>query len=224
MKILLAEDEKALSSAEVAVLQHFGYEVQPAYDGEEAWAYAQKENYDCIVLDIMMPKMDGIEVLKNIRASGDVTPVIMLTAKTEVDDRITGLDAGADDYLTKPFAMGEFLARIRSMTRRASAFTPKELKLGNVALNVEEQELSSSNAVRLGSKETKLMKLLMMNEGKELDTDEILAHVWDDEPSVSKEIVWMYISFLREKVDAIHGDIQIIGEKDGPYRLVHQKG
>lgn len=224
MKILLAEDERALSSAEVAVLTHFGYDVQPAYDGEEAWHYAQKGNYDCIVLDIMMPKMDGIEVLKKIRASGDVTPVIMLTAKTEVDDRITGLDAGADDYLTKPFAMGEFLARIRSMTRRASAFTPKELKMGNVALNVEEQELSSSNAVRLGSKETKLMKLFMMNEGKVLETQEILTHVWDDEPDVSPDIVWMYISFLREKVEAIHGDIELLGDKEGPYRLVQRKG
>ena len=223
MKILLAEDEKSLSSAEVAVLTHFGYEVKAAYDGEEAWAYAQKGNYDCIVLDIMMPKMDGIEVLQKIRATGDVTPVIMLTAKTEVEDRITGLDAGADDYLTKPFAMGEFLARIRSMTRRASTFTPKELKLGNVALNVEEQELSSSNAVRLGSKETKLMKLLMMNEGKVLETKEILDHVWDDEPDVSPDIVWMYISFLREKVESIHGDICLQGEQGGPYRLVQQK-
>ncbi len=220
MKILLAEDEKALSDAEVAVLRHFQYEVTPAYDGEEAWEKAQEDSFDCIVLDIMMPKMDGIEVLKKIRASGDVTPVIMLTAKTEVDDRITGLDAGADDYLTKPFAMGEFLARIRSMTRRASAFTPKELKLGNVALNVEEQELSSSSAVRLGSKETKLMKLLMMNEGKELTTEEILTRVWDDEPDISKDIVWMYISFLREKLEAIHGNIEIEGTEGGSYKII----
>jgi len=220
MKILLAEDEKALSDAEVAVLRHFGYEVTPAYDGEAAWESAQADSYDCIVLDIMMPKMDGIEVLKKIRASGDVTPVIMLTAKTEVDDRITGLDAGADDYLTKPFAMGEFLARIRSMTRRAGAFTPKELKLGNVILNVAEQELSSASAIRLGSKEMKLMKFLMQNEGKELSTDEILARVWDDEPDVSRDIVWMYISFLREKVEAIHGNVEIDGTEGGSYKIV----
>ena len=127
MKILLAEDEKALSDAEVAVLRHFGYEVDAAYDGLSAWQMAEREAYDCIVLDIMMPKMDGIEVLAKLRESGSTVPIIMLTAKTEVDDRIAGLDAGADDYLTKPFAMGEFLARIRSMTRRANAFTPAVL-------------------------------------------------------------------------------------------------
>ncbi len=222
MKILLAEDEKALSSAEVAVLRHFGYEVTAAYDGEEALQYAQQDSYDCIVLDIMMPKMDGIEVLKHIRKSGDVTPVIMLTAKAEIDDRITGLDAGADDYLTKPFAMGELLARIRSMTRRAGAFTPKELKLGNVSLNVEEQELSSASAIRLGSKETKLMKFLMLHEGKEMDTQEILRHVWDDEPDISKDIVWMYISFLKEKLESIHGNIMIEGTQGGSYTLVRK--
>lgn len=141
MKILLAEDEKALSDAEVAVLRHFGYEVDAAYDGLSAWQMAEREAYDCIVLDIMMPKMDGIEVLAKLRGSGSTVPIIMLTAKTEVDDRIAGLDAGADDYLTKPFAMGEFLARIRSMTRRANAFTPAVLSAGGVTLNVEEQEL-----------------------------------------------------------------------------------
>ena len=130
MKILLAEDEKALSDAEVAVLRHFGYEVDAAYDGLSAWQMAEREAYDCIVLDIMMPKMDGIEVLAKLRGSGSTVPIIMLTAKTEVDDRIAGLDAGADDYLTKPFAMGEFLARIRSMTRRANAFTPAVLSAG----------------------------------------------------------------------------------------------
>ena len=204
------------------MLRNFGYEVTAAYDGEEALQYAQQDSYDCIVLDIMMPKMDGIEVLKHIRKSGDVTPVIMLTAKAEIDDRITGLDAGADDYLTKPFAMGELLARIRSMTRRAGAFTPKELKFGNVSLNVEEQELSSASAIRLGSKETKLMKFLMLHEGKEMDTQEILRHVWDDEPDISKDIVWMYISFLKEKLESIHGNIMIEGTQGGSYTLVRK--
>lgn len=174
MKILLAEDEKALSDAEVAVLRHFGYEVDAAYDGLSAWQMAEREAYDCIVLDIMMPKMNGIEVLAKLRESGSTVPIIMLTAKTEVDDRIAGLDAGADDYLTKPFAMGEFLARIRSMTRRANAFTPAALSAGGVTLNVEEQELSAESAIRLGSKETKLMKYFMMNAGKALTQEEIL--------------------------------------------------
>ena len=219
MRILLAEDEKALSDAEVMVLRHFGYEVDAAYDGAAALEMAEAGAYDCIVLDIMMPKMDGIEVLQKIRASGNVTPVMMLTAKTEVDDRIGGLDAGADDYLTKPFAMGEFLARIRSMARRANAFTPKTLTVGRVTLKVEEQELSSESAIRLGSKETKLMKLFMQNEGKEISKEEILSRVWSDEPDVPGDIVWMYISFLKEKLAAVHGGLEILGEKEGPFKM-----
>lgn len=133
MKILIAEDEKAMSDALGMVLRHFGYEVDTVPDGLAAVEKVQESAYDCMVFDVMMPRMDGVEALKRIRSSGDVTPVILLTAKAEVDDRITGLDAGADDYLTKPFAMGELLARIRSMTRRAGAFTPGRLSVGHVA-------------------------------------------------------------------------------------------
>lgn len=219
MKILLAEDEKALSDAECAVLRHFGYEVDPAYDGEAAWEMAQSGAYDVIVLDIMMPKADGISVLKKIRESGDVTPVIMLTAKTEVEDCITGLDAGADDYLTKPFAMGELLARIRSQTRRAGEFTQKEITVGDVVLDLEESELSAKNSVRLGSKEAKLMRFFMLNAGKSLEAEEILRRVWDDEPGISPEIVWMYVSFLREKLTAVGAKTALNGEKDGPFVL-----
>ena len=219
MKILLAEDEKALSDAECAVLSHFGFETIPVYDGEAAWDAARSGSYDCIVLDIMMPKADGISVLKKIRESGDVTPVMMLTAKTETEDCITGLDAGADDYLTKPFAMGELVARIRSLTRRAGEFTQKELSVGDVTLNLEESEMAAESTVRLGSKEAKLMRFLMMNEGKELSTEEILRRVWDDEPGISAEIVWMYISFLREKLTAIGATTEICGEKDGAFTL-----
>ncbi len=219
MKILLAEDEKALSDAECAVLSHFGFETVAVYDGEAAWEAAQSGSYDCIVLDIMMPKADGISVLKKIRESGDVTPVMMLTAKTETEDCITGLDAGADDYLTKPFAMGELVARIRSLTRRAGEFAQKELSVGDVTLNLEESELAAESTVRLGSKETKLMRFLMMNEGKEIPTEEIFRRVWDDEPDISSEIVWMYISFLREKLTAIGAKTELCGEKDGVFTL-----
>lgn len=219
MKILLAEDEKAMSDALKAVLIHFGYEVDAVYDGKAAVEKAESGAYDCMVLDIMMPNMDGIEALSRIRAGGDVTPVIMLTAKAEVDDRISGLNAGADDYLTKPFAMGELIARIRAMTRRAGAFTPKHLHFGHVSLNVEEQELSGHSSIRLGSKETKLMKFFMLNEEKPLSTKEIFRHVWKDEADVTEGIVWMYISFLREKIESIHGDITIDGEKGGSFIL-----
>lgn len=166
MKILIAEDEKAMSDALAAVLKHFGYEVDAVYDGLAATEKARENSYSCIIFDIMMPKIDGIEALKRIRDSGDMTPVIMLTAKSEVEDRIMGLDAGADDYLAKPFAMGELLARIRSMTRRIGEFTPTKLKKGDVELDVAEQELSCTSSVRLSSKETKLLSYLMMNEGK----------------------------------------------------------
>ena len=139
MKILLAEDEKDMSAALVAILTHSGYEVDPVYDGEAAVQMAQRHSYDCMVFDIMMPKLDGVQALQQIRDGGDVTPVIMLTAKSEVADRINGLDAGADDYLTKPFAMAELLARLRAMTRRSTAFTPQKLQTGSVSLDVAEQ-------------------------------------------------------------------------------------
>ncbi len=219
MKLLLAEDEKAMSMALVAVLEHSGYEVDAVYDGMAAVEKGRSNTYDCMIFDIMMPKLDGIGALKELRSSGDTTPVIMLTAKAEVDDRITGLDAGADDYLTKPFAMAELLARIRSMTRRSTTFTPSKLTAGNVSLDVEEQELSCKNAIRLANKETKLMKFFMLNMGKSLSTEVIFAHVWKNEADVTEEIVWIYVSYLREKLTAIQADIQIIGEKNGTFLL-----
>lgn len=223
MKLLLAEDEKAMSMALVAVLEHSGYEVDAVYDGMAAVEKGRNNTYDCMIFDIMMPKLDGIGALKELRSSGDTTPVIMLTAKAEVDDRITGLDAGADDYLTKPFAMAELLARIRSMTRRSTTFTPSKLAAGHVELDVEEQELSCKNAIRLANKETKLMKFFMLNIGKSLSTEVIFAHVWKDEEDVTEDIVWIYVSYLREKLTAIQADIQILGEKNGTF-LLQAKG
>lgn len=221
MKILLAEDEKDMSAALVAILTHSGYEVDPVYDGEAAVQMAQRHSYDCMVFDIMMPKLDGVQALQQIRDGGDVTPVIMLTAKSEVADRINGLDAGADDYLTKPFAMAELLARLRAMTRRSTAFTPQKLQTGSVSLDVAEQELCSTNAVRLSAKETKLMQLLMLNADKDLTTGEILSRVWPDEEEDEK-IVWIYSSYLKEKLAAIDADITITGGEGGPFRLVQE--
>lgn len=221
MKILLAEDEKDMSAALVAILTHSGYEVDPVYDGEAAVQMAQRHSYDCMVFDIMMPKLDGVQALQQIRDGGDVTPVIMLTAKSEVADRINGLDAGADDYLTKPFAMAELLARLRAMTRRSTAFTPQKLQTGSVSLDVAEQELCSTNAVRLSAKETKLMQLLMLNADKDLTTGEILSRVWPDEEE-NEKIVWIYISYLKEKLAAIDADVTITGGEGGPFRLVQE--
>ena len=197
MKLLLAEDEKDMAAALVAVLEHSGYEVDAVHDGKAALDLAQKGAYACMVFDVMMPLMDGVTALKELRAAGDMTPVLLLTAKAEVEDRIEGLDAGADDYLPKPFAMGELLARLRSLTRRAETYAPAELSLGSVKLDVEKQELAARSAVRLASKETQLMQLLMANAGKRVTTSEIYERIWQGAEE-GTDIVWVYISYLRQ--------------------------
>lgn len=219
MKILLAEDEREMSMALQAILEHSGYDVDAVYDGEAAVAKGRMTSYDCMIFDIMMPKLDGMAALKALRQSGDVTPVIMLTAKAEIDDRIAGLDAGADDYLTKPFAMGELLARIRSMTRRSDSFTPQQIHVASVELDVEEQELSCKNSIRLANKETKLMKYFMLNPGKTLSTETIFSHVWKHEDDVDEGVVWIYVSYLREKLESIDADVMISGERGGSFTL-----
>lgn len=223
MKLLYAEDEKDMARVVVAIMKHQGYEVDWAENGGIAVDLASKKNYDCMIFDIMMPVKDGIEALKEIRASGDVTPVIMLTAKSEIDDRISGLDSGADDYLTKPFAVGELLARVRSLTRRAKDFTPSTLTVGSTSLDTEEQELSAHNAIRLSGKETKLLKLFMLNEGKLLSTNYIFEKIWDDEKDLDESVVWIYISYLREKLFAINSDLSIEGEEGKDFRLTQKE-
>ena len=219
MRLLLAEDEKHLSRALTAVLNHSGFETDAAYDGVEALEFLEKNDYDAIVMDIMMPRMDGIEALKHIREKGDFTPVLLLTAKAEIDDRVTGLDAGADDYLTKPFAIKELLARVKSMTRRNDTYSPKSLKVGSVTLNTEKQEITSENSISLALKETKLLEFFMLNPEKELSTERIFDHVWKNDEGAAHDVVWVYVSFLRSKLRSINADIDIIGEKDGSYTL-----
>jgi len=163
--------------------------------------------------------MDGLEALRRVRASGDMTPVIMLTAKTQVDDRVEGLDAGADDYLTKPFAMKELVARIKSLTRRNTSYNPSRITLGTVNLDIETQEMWAGNSISLAKKETRLMELLMRNPGKRLTTSEIFTRIWNDEEE-SEEVVWLYISYLRKKLAAINADLTIEGEKGGSFCLV----
>ena len=215
MRILLAEDEKDLSRALSAVLEHEGFSVDAVYDGKSAVEKAKKNSYDCMVFDIMMPVMDGVGALQTIRRAGDVTPVILLTAKSEIEDRITGLDAGADDYLTKPFAMGELLARIRSQIRRSGRYAEAEIAVGLVRLNTSEQELRVVNAVRLSGKETDLMELFMRNPGKCFRKEEILEKIWRNEPDSDPKLVWVYISYLRDKLAALGADIAIAEKRDG---------
>lgn len=220
MKILLAEDEHDLKRALVAVLTHTGYDVDAVENGAEAVKFASKYAYDCMVLDIMMPVMNGMEALSKIREAGDRTPVIFLTAKAEVEDRINGLDAGADDYLTKPFAIGELIARIKSLTRRQETYTPKVLEAGNVTLDINEQEIKCENAVRLGVKEAKLMEYFMLNKGKMLSTDMIFNHVWKDVDDASIDLVYVYVSYLNSKLNAIGSSVMIEGEEGAQYHLV----
>ena len=226
MKILLAEDEQQLSRVLETAMTHEGYQVDTAFDGQEAVDLAKENAYDLMILDIMMPVKTGIEALKEIRQTGNTTHVIMLTAMSEVDDKVTGLDAGADDYLTKPFSLKELLARLRSMSRRVATFTPNLLQIGQTSLNVGEHELISSNSIRLAGKESKMMEFLMLNAQKSLSTQEIFRHVWskDEDEDLDEGFVWIYISYLRQKLKAIHADLAILGEEGGNFTLVPLEG
>ncbi|HGK8340048.1 TPA: response regulator transcription factor [Streptococcus pyogenes] len=222
MKILLAEDEWQMSNVLTTAMTHQGYDVDVVFNGQEAIDKAKDNAYDIMILDIMMPIKSGIEALKEIRASGNYSHIIMLTAMAEINDRVTGLDAGADDYLTKPFSLKELLARLRSMERRVESFTPQVLQFAGVTLNINEQELSAGNAIRLASKEGKLMAFLMLNQGKYLDTKTLYQHVWSDQEDYDTSIVWVYISYLRQKLLAIQANVIIAGDKDTSYCLLEK--
>ena len=220
MKILVAEDEPQLLRVLTVAMEHAGYDVDPVDNGLKAVEHAKENSYDVIMLDIMMPVMDGITALKKIRESGDKTYILMLTAKAEVDDRVTGLDSGADDYLTKPFSLKELLARLRSKERREDDFTPNKLELGDVTLNVSKLELVSHNSIRLSGTETQLMNYFLLNQNKELSTEELLNHVWKNDIDANADVVWIYISYLRQKLKSIQSSVRIEGDKGGSYKLV----
>ncbi len=219
MKILFAEDTRDLNRAVTVLLTREGYDVDSAADGEEALNYIKTESYDGIILDIMMPKVSGIEVLTTLRKMNDSTPVLLLTAKAEVDDRVSGLDAGADDYLTKPFAMKELLARIRSMLRRRTRYSAEELHFEGLSLRSENLELAAENSVRLSMKEFELMRLLISNPDKELSTEFILNRLWAGEPDAGADTVYLYISYLRGKLKAVDANVRIEGNRGGSFRL-----
>ncbi|MBQ6632719.1 MAG: response regulator transcription factor [Ruminococcus sp.] len=220
MRLLLAEDEKELSRALVAILKHNNYSVDAVYDGLDAYNYAKAENYDGIILDIMMPKMDGIEVLKKIRAEGSGVPVLMLTAKADIDDRIEGLDSGADDYLTKPFAMGELLARIRAMTRRQSEVSTNVLSFGNITLSRESFDLTGPEGVqRLGSKEYQMLETMMMNPKRLISTERFMEKIWGYDSDAEINVVWVYISYLRKKLSSVGANVVIKASRGMGYSL-----
>ena len=220
MRLLLAEDEKELSKALCAVLRHNNYSVDAVFNGQDALDYGLCGSYDAIILDLMMPVMNGIDVLIKLRENEIATPVIILTAKSEIEDKITGLDAGADDYMTKPFAMGELLARLRALTRRKSEFSPNLLSFGNLSLNRETFELSvGENSVRLGNKEFQMIEMLLSNPGRLISTEQFMEHIWGYETEAEINVVWVYISYLRKKLTSLEADIEIKAVRGVGYTL-----
>ena len=221
MKLLLAEDEKELSRALVAILEMNHYKVDAVYDGEKAIEYGLERVYDGILLDIMMPKKNGLEVLRTLRQEGIDTPILMLTAKSEIQDKLEGLEGGADDYLTKPFVMQELLARIKIMTRRKGDYGAPLLEYSNIKLDRINSELSSdSSSIRLGSKESKMMEILIQSSDRWIRSEELMEKIWGYEVDVDENIVWVYISYLRKKLEAINASVEIEG-KDHSYQLVN---
>ncbi len=219
MRILLAEDEKALSKAIVKIFEKNNYSADAVYDGKEALSYLELGNYDAAVLDIMMPEMDGITVLKKLRAAGNQIPVLMLSAKSEIEDRVLGLDSGANDYLPKPFDTRELLARIRSITRGKEEADTK-MTFGNVSLDRASFELSSpSGSFRLANKEYQMIEYLMANPHRIISPEMFMEKIWGYDAEAELNVVWVYISFLRKKLTALQADIQIRSSRNAGYSL-----
>ena len=210
MRILLAEDERSLSRAVTALLERNHYAVDVVYDGAEALDYLEGGNYDALILDIMMPKVDGLEVLRRLRERGNAIPVLMLTAKGEVEDKVLGLDSGANDYLTKPFATAELLARLRAMTRQSVQLSSRLTTF----------ELSSPHgSFRLANKEHQMMELFLRNPRQIIPTERFLERIWGYDSEVEVSVVWVYISYLRKKLAALQADVEIRASRNLGYAL-----
>lgn len=194
------------------------------YDGADALAYLEADNYDGVLLDIMLPKVDGITVLKTIREKGNLIPVLMLTAKSEVEDKVLGLDSGANDYLTKPFAAQELLARIRAMTRSHAAQPDSRMRMGNITLDRAAFELSSpAGSFRLANKEFQLLEMLMRNPRTLISAERFLEKIWGYDSEAEINVVWVYISYLRKKLAALHANLQITAVRNVGYALEEAK-
>ena len=220
MRLLLAVEERALSKALATILERSNYSVDTVYDGEAALEYLAADNYDGVILDIMMPKKDGITVLKELRSRGSKIPVLILTAKSEVDDKVLGLDSGANDYLTKPFHSRELLARIRAMTRTQSSQTSSVLQMGNITLDQRTYELSSpTGSFRLANREFQILELLMQNPGNLISAERLMEKIWGYDSETEISVVWVYISYLRKKLSALGANIQIRATRNVGYCL-----
>lgn len=220
MKLLYAEDEPGLSEAVVDILTYYKYQVDAVDNGTDAYDYAKAEHYDGIILDVMMPGMSGLEVLQKLRQEGFRTPIMLLTAKAEIEDRVAGLDLGADDYLPKPFAMKELLARVRAMLRRREEYTPNVLTCGDLALNQQDYTLSSpTDSVVLPKLEYRMMEALMLHQDGYLSTEELLTKVWGYDTEAEPGVVWVYLSYLRKRFNALQSKVTIQAKRGVGYRL-----
>lgn len=224
MRLLLAEDEKALSSALQVILKHNNYSVDAVYNGQDAYDYIVAGVYDGVILDVMMPKMDGFTVLSKIRSEGCDVPVIMLTAKSETDDKINGLDLGADDYLAKPFEMKELLARIRAITRRKSEAVSADMIYGDCTLNSLNYELSSDGgSVKLQNKEYQIMELLVANQKSIISAELMMEKIWGYDTDTEISVVWVNISYLRKKLGQIGSKVSIKAVRNQGYTLEYSE-
>ena len=221
MRLLIVEDEKALADALCEILTLNKYSVDVVYDGAEALDYMNSDvEYDGIILDIMMPRVDGITVLKTLRRHKNNTPVLMLTAKGEVEDKVAGLDSGADDYLTKPFATQELLARIRAMTRREKEETQPDLDFGNITLSRISFELSSARgSLSLANKEYQLMEMLLNNIGKYISSEQFMDKIWGFNSESELNVVWAHLSSLRKKLKTLGANVKIKSSRNLGYTL-----
>lgn len=219
MRLLYAEAEDLLSRAVTEILEKNNYSVDAVHDGEKVLEYIEMNNHDAVILSIMMPKMDGITALKNIRRKGNLIPVLILTEKTAVEDKVMAFDCGANDYLTKPFEEQELLARIRAMTRSRMA-ADSILRAGNIMLNRATFELSSSEgSLRLANREFQIMELLMSNPGCVISPERMLEKIWGYNCDTDINVVWVYISYLRKKLRSVHADVRIKGIRNAGYIL-----
>lgn len=220
MRVLVADDEHDMARALEAMLKRDGYEVDVVHDGQAALDFGGTGTYDCLVLDLMMPKRDGRDVVRTLRRRGMRTPILILTAKSEQEDLVSGLNSGADDYLTKPFAMAEFLARVRALCRRSDTYVPDTLTAGDLELDRSAFTVSCrGTSTRLTNKEFQMLELLMRQPGRYVAADRLREHVWGFDGTIENNVLWTYVSYLRRKLESVGSRSKIVASRGRGYAL-----